>query len=109
MLNKEEEIGCFELIKNNFPDLNGGSLVIGLYEFLTPEIDLKKYLCLDQGPKQAVIPYIQADLPYVVMDESEGYKCLFLKGRHIKAHYDVSRQVMIRFIEESDSPAEPTP
>ena len=105
VINKEEELGCFELLKNNFPELNGGSLVMGLYDLLNPEINFQNFICINQTAKEAVIPYIQGQQPYIVLDESEGYKCLFLRGHFIRAHYDVSRQVMLRFIEES----EPTP
>lgn len=104
MLNKEEELGCFEILKNNFPELNRQSLVIGLYEFLQSDVKLEQYICRGGiTPHRAAYKYILDKTPYIVMDESEGYKCLFLKGNHVRIHYDISKNKMIRFIEESGS------
>jgi hypothetical protein len=102
VLNKEEELGCFEILKNNFPILNQGSLVVGLFEFLLPETQLDQFLCQKgESPKEAAVKYIKNNIPYIVLDESEGYQCLFLRGNHVKIHYNVSQKKMIRYIEVS--------
>ena len=104
MLNKEEELGCFEILKNNFPDLENKSLVVGLYEFLQPHINLKHFICAEGiTPHQAAYKYILEKTPYIVMDESEGYKCLFLRGNHVRIHYDITQKKMIRFVEDLNS------
>ena len=101
MLNKEEELGCFEILKHNFPKLQNKSLVIGLYEFLSPDVNLENFICRDQTAKQAAVPYIKAQKPYIVLDETEGYKCLFFRGRIIRAHYDVSNSKMLQYNEDA--------
>lgn len=100
MLNKEEEIGCFEILKNNFPDLKQRGLVIGLYEFLSPNVKLEDFICKEKTPKEAALEYISTQRPYIVLDESEGYKCIFFRGNFIKAQYDVTNSKMLRYIEE---------
>lgn len=102
MLNKEEELGCFEILKNNFPELRQQGLVIGLYEFLAPDLDLQRFICLEKSPKEAALEYIQAKKPYIVLDESEGYKCIFFRGNFIKAQYDVTHSKMLRYEEEKE-------
>ena len=99
MLNKEEELGCFEILKQNFPELNGQSLVIGLYEFLQPDVVLQNFICRLHTAKEAALPYIQSQQPYIVLDESEGYKCIFFRGVHIRAQFDVTNGQMLRYIE----------
>ena len=106
MLNKEEELGCLEILKQSFPDLKGRGLVIGLYEFLMPDTDLQKFVCYDRTPKEAALDYIKTKQPYIVLDETEGYKCIFLRGNHIKAQYDVTNSKMMGFVEEHFEPAE---
>ncbi len=101
MLSKEEEIGCFEILKNNFPDLKKQGLVIGLNEFLKPEMNLFDYICRNQTPKEAALEYIREKIAYIVLDETEGYKCIFFRGNHIKAQYDVSNSKLIGFAEET--------
>ena len=101
MLTKDEEIGCLEILKNNFPDLKGKSIVLGVNEFLLPETNLQNFICKEQTAKEAALHYINQKIPYIVLDESEGYKCIFFKGRHIKAQYDVTNAKMLRYIEES--------
>lgn len=101
MLNKEEELGCFEILKNNFPDLNRQGLVIGLTEFLSPNSDLFNFICRDKTPKEAALQYIHAKQPYIVLDETEGYKCIFFRGNFIMAQYDVTNSKMLRFVEET--------
>lgn len=101
MLNKEEELGCFEILKNNFPDLNRQGLVIGLAEFLSQDSNLLDFICRDKSPKEAALKYINAKKPYIVLDESEGYKCIFFRGNFVKAQYDVTNSKMLRFVEES--------
>lgn len=101
MLNKEEELGCFEILKSNFPNLNKKGLVIGLYEFLSPEIILENFICNKDTAKEAALKYIRAQTPYIVLDESEGYKCLFFKGKFVRAHYDVTHSKMIQYKEDS--------
>lgn len=100
MLNKEEELGCFEILKRNFPDLKKQALVIGLHEFLAPDTNLEKYICLERTPKEVALDYIRSKTPYIVLDETEGYKSLFFRGNFIKVHYDVTDSKMIRFVEE---------
>ncbi len=73
MLNKEEELGCFEILKHNFPKLHNKSLVIGLYEFLAPDVKLENFICHETTAKEAAVKYIKAQKPYIVLDESEGY------------------------------------
>lgn len=102
MLNKEEELGCLEILKQNFPDLQGRSLVIGLYEFLQPDVQLSHFICHDCTAKEAAVDYIKAQKPYIVLDESEGYKMIFLKGQHIKAQYDVTHSKMLGFVESTE-------
>ncbi len=73
MLNKEEELGCFEILKNNFPNLNRQGLVIGLDEFLSPNLNMQKFICNDnQTIKIVAASYIEAQKPYIILDESEG-------------------------------------
>jgi hypothetical protein len=100
MLTKDEELGCFEILKNNFPNLNQQGLVIGVAEFLSPDVDLKSYICLNKTVKDAVAEYASARIPYIILDESEGYQCIFFKGYHIKVQYDVTHAKMLRYIEE---------
>ena len=99
MLNKEEELGCFEILKNNFPALKKHGLVIGLYEFLSPNLDLQKFICIEKTTKEAALKYIINQKPYIVLDESEGYKCIFFKGNYVKAHYDATNSIMLRYVE----------
>jgi len=99
MLTKEEEIGCLEILKQNFPDLNGQSLVIGVLEFLQPDVSLQNFICREQTAKEAAVPYIKAEKSYIVLDESEGYKCIFFRGNHIRAQYDATNDKMLRYIE----------
>lgn len=106
MLTKDEELGCLEILKSHFPELRGRGLVIGLYEFLQPDVDLPSHICHDRTPKEAALAYIQAQKPYIVLDESEGYKCIFLRGRHIKAQYDVTNGRMLGYVEGSFGPVE---
>lgn len=101
MLNKEEELGCLEILKNNFPDLKQRGLVIGLYEFLSPDVNLQDFICYEKTAKEAAAEYIKAQKPYIVLDESEGYKCIFLRGNFIKAQYDATNSKMLRYIEET--------
>ena len=101
MLNKDEEQGCLEILKNNFPILNQQGLVISMAEFLSPDVNLQKFICTSHTVKQAAAAYARAEIPYIILDESEGYKCIFIKGRHIKAQYDVTNVKMLRYIEES--------
>lgn len=100
MLNKEEEIGCLEILKNNFPDLNKLSLVISINEFLAPETKLFDYVCRDKTAKEAAQDYIREKIPYIVLDESEGYKCIFFRGKFIQAQYDASNAKMLRYLEQ---------
>lgn len=109
MLNKDEELGCLEILKQNFPELHGRSLVIGLYEFLQPNVDLSQHICRDRSAKEVAKDYIAAQKPYIVLDESEGYKMIFLKGQHIKAQYDVTNARMMGFVEASEPSAEAPP
>ena len=102
MLNKEEELGCFEILKKNFPDLKQHGLVVGLYEFLSPDINLQNYICYEKTTKESALDYIREQKPYIVLDESEGYKCIFFRGNFIKAQYDVTNSKMLRFIEEAE-------
>lgn len=99
MLNKEEELGCFEILKRNFPNLKKHGLVVGLYEFLAPDTNLKNHICMDKTPKEMALEYIRAKKPYIVLDESEGYKSIFIRGNFIKAHYDVTNAKMIGYVE----------
>ena len=101
MLNKDEELGCLEILKSHFPNLNQQGLVIGIAEFLSADVDLQKFICTNHTVKEAVTAYARAEIPYIILDESEGYKCIFFKGRHIKAQYDVTNAKMLRYIEES--------
>lgn len=101
MLNKEEELGCFEILKRNFPELHKKSLVIGLYEFLAPDVQLEKFICRNVTAKEAALEYIRARKPYIVLDETEGYRCLFFRGRIVRAHYDVTNSKMIHYTEET--------
>lgn len=101
MLNKEEELGCFEILKVSFPNLKQNSLVIGVDEFLSSEIDLKNFICYDKTAKEAALEYIRVQRPYIILDESEGYKCIFFRGNFIKAQYDVTNCKMLRYIEAS--------
>jgi hypothetical protein len=101
MLTKEEEIGCFEILKNNFPELNKQGLVIGVNEFLAAEKNLFDYICRHQTPKEAALDYISEKIPYIVLDETEGYKCIFFRGNHIKAHYDVTNSKLLGYAEET--------
>jgi hypothetical protein len=101
VLNKEEEIGCLEILKNNFPDLKQQGIVIGLYEFLLPETNLKNFICREKTVKEATLPFIQDEKPYIVLDESEGYKCIFFRGNYIKAQYDVTHAKMLGYVEET--------
>ena len=101
MLNKEEELGLFEIIKTNYPNLNGQSLVISQNEFLTESANLNHFICKDRLAKEVAADYIRENIPYIVMDETEGYKCLFFKGNHLKIQYDVTNSHMMQFKEES--------
>ncbi len=103
MLNKEEEIGIFEILKNNFPQLSQKSLVIGLNEFLAPDLNLQNFICIEKTSKEVATLYIKKNKPYIVMDETEGYKCLFFSGNFIKAHYDISNSKMLRYVEDKTS------
>ncbi len=100
MLNKNEELDFFEFLKHNFPDLNQKGLVVGLNEFLTSQVSLTNYICTEKSVKETALDYIKADVPYIVLDESEGYKCIFLKGNFVKIHYDVTNSKMIGFVEK---------
>ncbi len=102
MLNKDEEIGLLEILKVNFPKLDGKGLVLSINEFLSPTLDLQKYICNNQTTKQAALPYITEKIPYIVLDESEGYKCIFFRGRHVQAQYDVTHSIVVRFVEETN-------
>lgn len=102
MLNKEEELGCFEIFKNNFPDLNQQGLVIGLSEFLSPDVNLQNFICYEKTAKEAALKYISAQEPYIVLDESEGYKCIFFRGKFIKAQYDATNSKMLRYVEDKE-------
>jgi hypothetical protein len=102
MLNTEEELGCLEILIRNFPNLDRRGLVIGVAEFLAPDLNLQNFICREKTVKEMAAEYIQRQIPYIVLDESEGYKCIFFKGKNIKAHYDVTNSKMIRFIEESN-------
>lgn len=99
-LDKDVELGCFEILKNNFPNLNGGAVVVGIEEFLLPETNLADYICVGITPKEAALTYIQAQKPYIVLDETEGYKCLFVRGNFIKVQYDITNSKIIRYVEE---------
>lgn len=99
MLTKEEELGVFEILKQNFPNLHGSGLVIGIAEFLSADVDLKKYFCDHGTTKLAAASYIESKIPYIVLDESEGYKCIFVSGNKIKMHYDATEKKIVRFIE----------
>lgn len=101
MLNKNEELDLFELLKNNFPDLGKRSLVIGVHEFLSENVDLNSFICAENTAKEAALKYIQAQTPYIVFDESEGYKCLFFRGQHVKIQYDASTSQVMRYAEET--------
>ncbi len=102
MLNKEEELGCLEILKRNFPELNRRVLVIGLYEFLAPDVNLQNFICLVKTPKEVAAEYIQAQKPYIVLEETDGYKCIFFRGNFIRAQYDATNSKMIRYIEEKE-------
>jgi hypothetical protein len=99
VLNKEEELGCFEILKNNFPDLKNQGLVIGLYEFLAADTILENFICFEKSVKETALDYIREQKPYIILDESEGYKCIFFKGNYIKAQYDVTHSKMLSFVE----------
>ena len=88
-----------EILKNNFPNLSKRGLVISVNEFLLPQMDLKDFICIDRTPKEAAVNYILAKVPYIVMDESEGYKCLFFRGNYIQAQYDATHAILIRYRE----------
>ena len=99
MLSKEEELGLFEILKNNFPILHGSGLVIGISEFLSEKTDYKKFYCDQGATKLAAASYIESKIPYIVFDESEGYKCIFLRGNHVKIHFDATEKKVIRFVD----------
>lgn len=101
MLNKDEELGLFEIIKANFPNLQGQSLVISQNEFLTDSANLEKFICKERSAKELAADYSKANIPYIVLDETEGYKCLFFKGNYLKVHYDVTHQAVIQYHEVS--------
>lgn len=102
VLSKEEELGCFEILKNNFPDLKQHGLVIGLNEFLSSDVNLQNFICYEKTAKEKALEYINAQKPYIVLDESEGYKCIFFRGNFIKAQYDATNFKMLRYIEDSE-------
>ena len=99
MLNKDEEIGLFEILKANFPNLLGRSLVISQNEFLTDPGNLEKFICKDKSAKELAAEYIKENIPYIVLDETEGYKCLFFKGNFLKIQYDVTHSTAMQFQE----------
>lgn len=102
MLNKDEELGCLEILKNNFPNLQKqGGLILSLSEFLSADIDFKNFICDQKTLKAKAADYAQAQTPYIILDESEGYQCIFLKGNFIKAQYDVTNLKMLRYIDQS--------
>jgi hypothetical protein len=101
MLTKDEEIGCFEILKNNFPNLNGQSVVISVNEFLLADTNLNNFICKGITAQEAALHYIQEKVPYIVLDESEGYKCVFFRGTHIKAQFDATNFKMLRYVEET--------
>ena len=101
MLNKEEELGLLEILKSNFPPLNGRGLVISINQFLSTNVDLKNFMCEGTAIKEIATHYISEKIPYIVLDESEGYKCIFFKGNHLRVHYDVSNSKIVGLIEEN--------
>lgn len=100
MLNKDEELGLFEIIKAHFPNLNGRSMVLSQNEFLAHANSLENYFCTDLTAKDRAAEYIKENIPYIVLDESEGYKCLFFKGTFLKVHYDVTNNKIIQLSEQ---------
>lgn len=100
MLNIEEELGCLKILIQNFPQLKHRGLVMSVNEFLSSDLNLENYICSDKSPKEVAAEYAREQVPYIVLDESEGYKCIFFKGNTIKAHYDVTNSKMIHFVEE---------
>ena len=102
MLNKNEELDFFEILKNNFPDLKQQGLVVGLDEFLAQDLILEDYICKEMSVKESALKYIHAKRPYIVLDETEGYKCIFFKGNFIKIQYDATNAKTIRYVEETD-------
>ena len=100
MLSIDEELGCLEILIQNFPQLDNRGLVMSLNEFLSADLNLQNYICLERTPKEVAAEYAREQIPYIVLDESEGYKCIFFKGNTIKAHYDVTNSKMIHFVEE---------
>ncbi|MBC7741243.1 MAG: hypothetical protein H7061_03540 [Bdellovibrionaceae bacterium] len=101
MLTKEEEQGLLEILKENFPKLDGQGLVISMNEFLSPEINLQNFICKGQSTKEAAVHYIKENIPYIILDESEGYRCIFFKGNHLRVQYDATNSKVVRLIEES--------
>ncbi len=102
MLNREEELGLLEILKSNFPPLNGRGLVISINQFLSADINLQNFMYENKNVQEAAIHYINEKIPYLILDESEGYKCIFLKGNYLKVQYDVSSAKVIRYVEESE-------
>lgn len=100
MLNKQEEFDFFEILKNNFPPLHGGSLVIGVTEFLRPDVKLREFICKNQTAQEAALPYILKQQSYLVLDESEGYQCIFLRGHFVKIHYDATQKKILSLAED---------
>ncbi|MBC7419238.1 MAG: hypothetical protein H7328_00785 [Bdellovibrio sp.] len=103
MLNKDEELGLFEILKINFPNLNGKGLVISVNEFLSPEMNLQNHICKSGTVKEAALPYMLEKIPYIILDESEGYQCIFFRGNFLKIQYDVTNHKTIRITEEVES------
>jgi hypothetical protein len=102
VLNKNEELDFFEILKNNFPDLKQQGLVVGLDEFLAQDLILENYICKSMTVKESALKYIHAQKPYIVLDETEGYKCLFFRGNFVKIQYDATNSKIIRYAEETD-------
>lgn len=99
MLNMDEELGCLQILIDHFPSLEQQGLVIGLYEFLQPDLNYKKYICNEKTVKEVAAEYILKQMPYIILDESEGYKCIFFKGNTFKAQYDATNAKMVHFVE----------
>lgn len=102
MLSKDEEIGLYEIVKNHFPNLEGKGLVISHNEFLTNYDNLKNYICTSRTVQDTVGDYIKENIPYIVLDESEGFKCLFFKGNFLKVQFDATNNKLIDYHEIDD-------
>ena len=97
----EAEFELFTLLKDSFPDLDQGGLVIGIEEFISGEGNLEDYICKSCSVREAAVKYIIAKKPYLIFDSSEGYPCFFFRGNFLKIQYDAKEQKIIRLANQT--------